>query len=74
MFKSINDFEAVLKLYYMIYPIKIVGGLYDIKFIEYIEDINKEFLKTIYDYLNVYNPFLSEKEDEMLSLKYVYMK
>lgn len=74
MFKSINDFEAVLKLYYMIYPIKIVGGLYDIKFIEYIEDLNKEFLKTIYDYLNVYNPFLSEKEDEMLSLKYVYMK
>lgn len=74
MLKNINDFENVLKLYYMIYPIKIVNGVHKTKFIDYINDLNKLFLKTMYDSLNLYNPFLNEKEDETQLLKYVYMK
>lgn len=74
MFKNINDFENVLKLYYMIYPIKIVNGVYNIKFVEYINNLNELYLKTIYNFFNLYNPFLNKEHDETKLLKYVYMK
>ena len=73
MYKNINDFEVSLKLYYIIYPIKIVGGTYKSDFIKYIHNSNILFSRTIYNFFNLYNTFLNEKEDESNLLKYIYI-
>lgn len=63
IFKNIFNIEEVLKTYYMIYPINLVGGQKNLDFIEYIKKLNQIHLKTIYNYYKVYNPFLENIEE-----------
>ena len=73
MFKNIFNVDCVLKIYYMIYPINLVGGQLYINLKDYIEKLNKIYLQTIYNYYKVYNPFL-EKIEEQEKLNYIYIK
>jgi hypothetical protein len=73
MFKNIFNVDCVLQIYYMIYPINLVGGQLYTNFIDYIEKINKIYLQTIYNNYKVYNPFL-EKIEEKEKLNYIYKK